>query len=378
MNLLFTAGTARGGTNLRSFALNSNPEIAISIDALLPLFKYYRHRIVFSELWNQSSIPPDWMAPLPDLFNNQEGSSNFVKFVNGADDIEIPLPHWEFLRPEIIKRSSLASGAITKKIGEISSRTFSEAIYQFATIVSETYSNGNARIVGFQENWIAEFFLPLSRVFPEAKFISYVRDPRAVLHSSENHEPDTTKHPAIFSMARHVRKNLALTISYTKAPTLLEKFYFTRYEDFFTNIAAYSSGICEFLGVKESPLMFEFSQYKDGFCKPIATPFKVYSDATSNWKSDGNMKINTTAEFINQSEMRYFGYLTTCDSNALTVEIQKFLTDNMSRAMGWKEFEKDLSLQIDWEHNRLTSFQSISSEKAFDSDIYSLIQSLGV
>ena len=378
MNLFFTAGTARGGTNLRTFALNTNPDIAISIDALLPLFKYYRHRIVFSELWNQSSSLPNWTAPLPDLFNNQEGISNFIKFVNEADDIEIPLLHWEFLIPEIIKRSSLASGAIISKIGEISSRTFSEAINEFATIVSATYSHGNAKIVGFQENWIAEFFLPLSRIFPEAKFISYVRDPRAVLHSSEKHEPDITKHPAIFSMARHIRKHLALTISYAEAPNFSEKFYFNRYEDFFTNMETYSRGICDFLGIKESLLMSDFSKYRDGFLKPIEIPFQVYSDATSNWKSEGEIEINTTAEFINQSEMGYFGYLMSCESSSLTVEIQNYLMDNMRISMGWKEFDRDLSPQIDWEHKRLASFHSISGKKAFESDIYSLIQSLGV
>jgi hypothetical protein len=124
--------------------------------------------------------------------------------------------------------------------------------------------------------------------------------------------------------------------------------------------------------------MSDFSKYRDGFLKPIEIPFQVYSDATSNWKSEGEIEINTTAEFINQSEMGYFGYLMSCESSSLTVEIQNYLMDNMRISMGWKEFDRDLSPQIDWEHKRLASFHSISGKKAFESDIYSLIQSLGV
>ena len=46
MKLLFTSGTARGGTNFRTLMLNNHSNIRMSLDPFIPLFRYYRDSLL--------------------------------------------------------------------------------------------------------------------------------------------------------------------------------------------------------------------------------------------------------------------------------------------------------------------------------------------
>ena len=46
MKLIYTAGTARGGTNYRTLILKNHSKISMSIDPLIPLFHYYKKSLI--------------------------------------------------------------------------------------------------------------------------------------------------------------------------------------------------------------------------------------------------------------------------------------------------------------------------------------------
>jgi len=353
LKLLFSAGTARGGTNLRTFLLNSHPKVALSIDAFLPLFKYFRSRVVFPELWENGRVPDSWRAILPDLFNNKSALEDFVRFCHEAQDIVIPRTHWRFLGAEIEERAALASKAILGGLNRCQASTFSQTIMNFADLVSKTYADGEVELAGFQENWIAEFFIPLSRIFPDSRFISYVRDPRAVLHSSEFHELDVKKHPAIFSMARHVRKNMSLSLLYSKLSTISHRLMITRYEDLFTDKESYVNGVVNFLEIESHPNMMSFAQYRNGEGNILTTPFDIYRDAVNNWEVEGNSLITNCAEWLCFEEMEALDYKITKSQRIVpTEENLRFLYQNMQASKGWKDSQQDLHDQLIWEKEK--------------------------
>lgn len=350
MNLLFTSGTARGGTNLRTYALNAHPDVALSIDAFLPLFKYFRSRIIDHKKWKNQSIPEDWNKPLPDLINSPEGLIRFLEFQEFVEDVRIPRSHWSFLHSELESRSSLASGLLSEKIKNISGNTFVTALLNYSELIAQTYSSESCELVGFHENWISEFFLPLSKLFPEARFVSYIRDPRAVLYSSEIHEPDIKKHPAVLSMTTHTRKHNRLTIEYKNIVDLSSRFTYTKYEDFIDSPFSYIHDMCNFLSLRPHDSQTDFLSYRDGDGNKIGTPFSVYKDATENWNSYDQKVLSEISTFFNFYEMKTFNYLDQdSKKEKLSESAVQFLIKNMKSAEGWKEYEYEVQERIKWE-----------------------------
>lgn len=350
MNLLFSSGTARGGTNLRTYALNAHPAVALSIDAFLPLFKYYRSRIIDHKKWENQSIPEDWNKPLPELINSPDELIRFMRFQKFAEDVRIPLSHWSFLHPELESRSSLASGLLSEKIKNIRGDTFVTALLNYSELIAQTYSSESCELVGFHENWISEFFLPLSKLFPDARFVSYIRDPRAVLHSSEIHEFDIKKHPAVLSMTTHTRKHNRLTLEYKNIMELSGRFIYTKYEDFIDSPISYIHDMCNFLSLSPHDSQTDFLSYRSGSGKKIETPFSVYKDAIGNWNSYNQKVLTEISTFFNFYEMKRFDYLhEDTERENLSKSAIHFLTNNMKSAVGWKEFEYEVEKRIKWE-----------------------------
>jgi hypothetical protein len=206
--------------------------------------------------------------------------------------------------------------------------------------------------VGIHENWTLEFFPILARMFPEASFISYIRDPRATLHSSEIDEKDANKHPAVLSMARHIRKHLTLTLHLAHMPIMKNRFMVTKYEDFIQDLDSYNAKIVEFLGLEPSTYLSIYKNFRDGSGQLLPNSFQVYKNAAENWKLNCQPKLEETSTFINQHEMLKFGYETKCSVKNLNNSTREFLKSNMQSATGWKEFEVEVDRQIDFEVSR--------------------------
>ena len=67
MNFLYTAGTARGGTNYRTLILNNHSNISMSIDPLIPLFHFYKKSLLINN-GNVDMLSNDFANVLDDYF----------------------------------------------------------------------------------------------------------------------------------------------------------------------------------------------------------------------------------------------------------------------------------------------------------------------
>src|SRR3972149_9724115 len=109
MRLLFTSGTARGGTNYRTLMLNNHPQIKMSIDPFIPLFRFYRDSLLKSVGVDHLLHHLPSINVLDDYYFSVD-KIKVMKAIQEADpDITFDMPGWENLKTSIASRMKLAS-----------------------------------------------------------------------------------------------------------------------------------------------------------------------------------------------------------------------------------------------------------------------------
>jgi hypothetical protein len=351
MKIVFTSGTARGGTNLRTYGLRAHPNISLSIDAVLPLFKYYRYRVLNPDSANLLTLPENWNEPLPDVFFNNQALKDLQKIWTTGENVTIIDQHWDFLLPEIEKRTKLASPELLDDISGIVSNNFKQSIVNYIEIIDMKSQKDNA-IVGFNENWVSEFFPNLKILFPDAKFIHYIRDPRSVLYSSEFHEPDAKKHPAVFSMSRHVRKNMSLAMYFSRLDIFANNYLITKYEDCVANLDQYFTNICDFLEINFAGTMSNFLEYKSNENRLKGVFWETFVESVNCWEEIADGPLINAVEWLSQYEMINYGYQLVNKMPIITDKAETFLELNMDASLGWSENKHDIQEQIKKEKAR--------------------------
>jgi hypothetical protein len=214
VRLLFTSGTARGGTNFRTLMLNGHPEIRMAIDPFIPLFRFYRDSLLRS-IGTEELLAGASTDVLDDYYFSAT-KLKVMRAIQEADpDIPFDLSRWPELRASIVNRMRLSSMDLIPHVDKLPGPTFRETFHNTMKVVSAsgggkcTSDAGDWSWVGFNDNWTVEFFPLIARLLADAKFMLHLRDPRAVINSSEFAEPDPAKRPTVISFARHLRKYLA-------------------------------------------------------------------------------------------------------------------------------------------------------------------------
>jgi len=351
MKIVFTSGTARGGTNLRTYGLRAHPNISLGIDAILPLFKYYRYRVLNPDSANLLTLPKNWNDPLPDVFFNNQSLKDLQKIWATGENVTIIDQHWDCLLPEIQKRTKLASPELVDEMSGIVSNNFKQSIVNYLEII-DLKSQKDNEIVGFNENWVSEFFPNLKTLFPDAKFIHYIRDPRSVLFSSEFHEPDFKKHPAVFSMARHVRKNMSLAMYFSSLDVFAKNYLITKYEDCVVNLNQYSRNICDFLEINFAETMSDFLEFKLNENRLNGVFWETFVASVNCWREIVDSPLINAVEWLSQYEMRNYDYELVNKTPIITDRTESFLLLNMATSIGWSENKHDIQEQIKKEKAR--------------------------
>ena len=208
MKFLYTAGTARGGTNYRTLILNNHTKISMSIDPLIPLFHFYKKSLLIHS-GNGDLLSNNFADVLDDYFFDHKRIQLMKTLQNANPDIPFDLSQWPELKEKIKSRMTLASANLIPYIDEIPAPSFKEIFVNIVTLLENISKKEKLEWVGFNDNWTVEFFPLIAKLFPEAKFIIHLRDPRAVVCSSEFAEPDPRKRPTVLSFSRHLRKYYA-------------------------------------------------------------------------------------------------------------------------------------------------------------------------
>jgi len=306
MKLLFTSGTARGGTNFRTLMLNNHSNIRMSLDPFIPLFRYYRDSLLkthgsydlIEKL--QSSVLDDY------YFCNIK--SKILTVVQDADpDIPFDISEWEKLKAAIAGRMQLASVNLVPHLDKLPGKTFKEVFYNTMNVIAAT-TDKELAWVGFNDNWAMEFIPLVAKLVPDAKFMVHLRDPRAVVNSSEFAEPDPAKRPTIVSFARHLRKYYAFASILPGLPQLKDRLLITYYEPFINDPASEVKKMTDFLEVAYQPDMISVENFKKADGKQWPSDWKIYKSSTDIWKTEMPIEMAELTEFICSPEMSLHGY----------------------------------------------------------------------
>ena len=306
MRLLFTSGTARGGTNFRTLLLNGHPAIQMSLDPFIPLFRFYRDSLLKSV--GAFHLLEHLPSRVLDDYYFSTTKTQILKAVQGADpDIAFDMSQWETLKAAIASRMKLASVNLVPHLDRLPAATFREVFLNTSVLVGEV---GDADVVwaGFNDNWTTEFFPLVARLIPEARFMLHLRDPRAVVHSSEFAEPDPRKRPTVLSFARHLRKYLAFAAVLPSYPDLRGRLLVTYYESFLKNLEVEVRRMTEFLGVPFQAEMLDISGFRKADGSPWASDWTIYRTSADIWRREMPREMSELTEFVCDPEMRLHGY----------------------------------------------------------------------
>jgi hypothetical protein len=336
MKLLYTAGTARGGTNFRTLILNNHPNLRMSLDPFIPLFRFYRDSLL------RAAGGEDLLAHIsPSVLDDyyfSAGKMAAFKALRSADpDIPFDLAEWPELKQRIASRMQLASADLIPHLDRLPAPTFREVFHNIRGLIAAT-TDRELAWVGFNDNWTGEFMPLVAQLVPDARFMLHVRDPRGVVHSSEFAEPDPAKRPTVTSFARHLRKHLVLATMFPADPALADRLLVTRYESFLSDPEGETRRMTEFLGIPFETAMLDVNRFRKADGAAWGTDWAIYRSSADAWRTEMPVAMAELTEFICDPEMRLFGYQPEVfdPERGLSDDALAYALGNMRDCLGWR------------------------------------------
>ncbi|MGE0558423.1 MAG: sulfotransferase [Burkholderiales bacterium] len=357
--LLFTSGTARGGTNFRTLILDGHPQIRMSLDPFIPLFRFYRDSLLASV--GESGLLQRLESGVLDDYYFNDTKRRIMQLVQSADpDIPFDPGKWDQLRDAIASRMTLASVNLIPHLAKLPAPTFREVFNNTVSMVAEARGGTDLVWAGFNDNWAMEFFRPLAQLIPEAKFMLHLRDPRGVVHSSEFAEPDPRKRPTVVSFARHLRKYFAFASVLPNDPLMKGRLLVTGYEPFLENPESEVRRMTDFLGLDYVPDMIDVSRFRKADGSPWQSDWAIYKSSADIWRRECPEEMAELTEFICDPEMRMHGYKPELydRKNGLSAKAFDFALRNSRECLGWRTDFREIEQTIGCEFFRKRILES--------------------
>jgi len=367
VKLLFTSGTARGGTNIRTLMLNNHSAIAMSLDPFIPLFRYFRDSVLKAH-GAAGPLKGAASAVLDDYYFSEQKLA-ILRAVQSADpDIPFGMAGWPPLRAALTKRMTLTSVNLLPHLDTLPAPTFREVFLNTVRIIAAGQGRTGLAWAGFNDNWAIEFLPLVARLLPDARFMIHLRDPRAVVFSSEFAEPDPAKRPTIVSFARGLRKYQAFATMLGEHPALKGRLLLTRYEPFIENSEREVRRMTDFLGVDFEPVMLDIARFRkpDGGQWPNGE--SVYRASADVWRREMPRDMAELTEFICDPDMRLSGYEPEIfdPAKGLSARAFEFARRNNRDCLGWRtdfpEIERTLGSEF-YRKRLLASPEAPSAEE---------------
>ena len=311
-NKLFTFGMFRSGTTFLSRLINAHPEILCASEPYLPFFKWLRNDVARVE-----GIDIPQQEPFHSYYADSE-TLPLYRSIQGLDNMDRPFPddEREPLRERIHERHQGTGDPVDEPdimdaLNEITGGTFGEVYESLFSLISQAYDKPSVEWVGTKETWITEFSPVLSRQYPDARFIFIVRDPRAVLSSSNKSFP---KKSWLF-LVRQWRKLAMLSWLYAHEKEFSDRTLLIQYENLIREPETVVENICELLDLETHPAMLDPSSFTDPGGREwtqntsFSNPKKTFdTSAIDRWKSTLDPDVVRFVEELSYEEMSLFGY----------------------------------------------------------------------
>jgi hypothetical protein len=340
--------------------LDQHPRISMAIDPFIPLFRYYRDCLIRSA--GKAALLQFTPRHALDDYYYSQVKLDLMRTVQETDpDIGFDRSGWPEVRAALESRMTLTALNLVPEIDRIPAATFKEVFGNILEIVGERKPAPIAW-AGFNENWAAEFFPALARLFPDARFILHLRDPRAVLGSSEFAEPDPRKRPTVVSFARHLRKYIALARTLPNVPSLRDRLLITHYEPFLCEPEAQVRRMTDFLGVEFRPEMLDVSRFRRGDGTPHSS-WDVFLRSGDSWLGEMPGEMIELVEMVCGADMQLVGYRSErYDAGAgLSAAAFDFAIRNCRECLGWRTDFSEIEHTVGCELFRRRMLQSSES-----------------
>lgn len=349
---LFTSGTARGGTNLRAQMLSINKDVRLASDPFLPIFREFRNAIIAHSGDKEVNAALDPNSPLDDYYFSSL-KIKIMKVVQEANlSIPFPTERWGEVQKLLLKRTSLASADLVPYLDFLVGPSFHDVFTNAVDIIKKVRGGDECKWVGFNDNWAVEFFAPIARSLPDARFMIHLRDPRGAIDGALHAESDPVKIPHVVSFAKHWRKYAAFILEYRKNPLFQERLLVTTYEPLILNPEKHVREMSDFLGVEFDQSMLNIDMFRTATGQKWPVTWDIYQESIDVWKNRLPEHVIEVIEFVCDPEMRLFGYspLKYRPGSRLSYDAIEFVLKDSRECVGWRtdfnQAERDIGLEL--------------------------------
>ncbi len=294
--LFFIVGRGRSGTTLLQFLLNAHPKLSVAPEALFIM-----------NLYKENAHVKEW---------------NREKLLSFYDDLwfEERLNDWH-LQKENLRYDLLACRR------EVSFADLCKIVYaNYATLQEKE----DVSIFGDKNPHHCLFLKELISVFPDSKFIHFVRDYRDTILSYQKVKFDVHGTSALaYRWKKYNQEILKYSQRYP------DQFILLRYEDLLAEPEHHLERICLFLGVDFTPGMLEFYRgvgnidHLGGWHKNISRPLD--KSRAYLWKSKMKKTHILKADYVCRDIFSSFGY----ENSSKQRSVMLFLLTLPGVFLGW-------------------------------------------
>ncbi len=322
---LFVSGTARGGTNLAIMMASVLPEVALVQDPYLALLKSFRNTLMARDRVEGF----DLHSPLDEYYYDDRRLDVMRRIQDATLDVPFDAQSLDELREVLANRMRLSAPLMLPYLGELQGGTYREVMERGIEIIGKAWKKPDATWMGFNDNWAIEFFGPLSNTFPDAKFLSIVRDGRSAVASHVRileaqhtnplymYEKQPNMVALTLSFVRCWRKQVAFTRHYQH--TLGDRLHVLSYEQLVTDPEREARRLAAFLEVEYRTEMIDASKFIAGDGNvwlpnsnhENAPQGRIYADTIGKWKSTLSPDMVDLVEFVAGPDLAFAGYETT-------------------------------------------------------------------
>jgi hypothetical protein len=279
--LAFIVGRGRSGTSLLSSILNTHPDISVVPEGMfvINLLKKYRA----TNQWDEKSLDRFY----DDLFLDER------------------LAQWWNLDKEAFK------GDLLKLKGERTYSSLCRFVYQREAYAAKKKAT---RFIVDKNNSNSLFIPELIELFPTAKFIHIVRDPRDTVASYKQVPFDANGTIALAQRWKHYNR-----VILKHSSGFPEKFHLILFENLLSEPMRYLSDLCQFLGIDFNEQLLHFyekNSYYGNLKEATAEVKTAYqninkpldSNQAFKWKQNLEKKDWQEINTVCHKEIAYFGY----------------------------------------------------------------------
>lgn len=321
-------------------------------DPLLPLFRSLRTAIVRSRLNPEF----DGSLPLDDYYFSDDKLKVLDTIQGSSLDLTFPSGELSRLQEELRNRMNLATKECAPYVELIQGQTYRGLFTAGLGVIQKGLNAGQKKWVGFNDNWVIEFFPLLARAFPTARFIIMLRDPRGAVASALR-QKDANKIPFIYSFCRHWRKYAAFTEVFQTMEEMKDRFFFLSYEQLVKEPEETGNTLCKFLDLTFEEDMLDTTKYRSlsseqwiNYSNFDVPEQGIYTTSTDSWKKHLSQEATEFVEFVCEPEMRLFDYSPLEYQGGFPSQgALKFLYEDDQKCMGWRGHYESLEREVGFE-----------------------------